>query len=77
MPFYRLTYSAKPAGVLRMKFENALAGQPEQFQTYIEATAKRAARQVLNSSSDRRAHRATPKDEEAELEAICLTGVVL
>ena len=40
-PGYRLSYVGKTADTVNIKFEVAPPDKPEQFQTYIEATAKR------------------------------------
>jgi hypothetical protein len=42
-PRYRLTYVKTQADALRLTFEIAPPGKPEQFEKYIEATAHRAA----------------------------------
>lgn len=41
-PRYRLSYIGKTPDLVNIKFEVAPADKPGQFQTYIEATAKRA-----------------------------------
>jgi hypothetical protein len=40
-PRYRLTYLSKAPDAVTIKFEVASPDKPDQFQTYIEATAKR------------------------------------
>jgi hypothetical protein len=40
-PRFRFTYSKASAAQLKIKFEIAPPGKPDQFATYIEATAKR------------------------------------
>ncbi|HXM40957.1 MAG TPA: hypothetical protein VN924_06875 [Bryobacteraceae bacterium] len=42
-PRYRLTYTRVDQGHLRIKFEIAPPGKPEEFSTYIEAGARRPA----------------------------------
>ena len=42
-PRYRLTYTGKTSDTVAIKFEVAPPNNPEQFKTYIEATAKRTA----------------------------------
>lgn len=41
-PRYRLTYSKTGADTVAIKFEIAVAGKPDSFSTYIDATARRA-----------------------------------
>jgi hypothetical protein len=43
-PRYRLTYARAGQDRLKIKFEIAQPGKPEQFATYIEAGARRAAK---------------------------------
>jgi len=43
-PRYRLTYTPVDQGSLKIKFEIAPPGHPDQFATYIEAGARRAAK---------------------------------
>jgi hypothetical protein len=43
-PRYRLTYSWPEQDRVKIKFEIAPPGKPEQFGTYIEASARRAAK---------------------------------
>ena len=43
-PRYRLTYSRVDQDRLKIKFETAAPGHPEQFATYIQASARRAAK---------------------------------
>jgi hypothetical protein len=40
-PRYRLSYTGKPPDAVNIKFELAAPDKPDQFQTYIDATAKR------------------------------------
>lgn len=40
-PRYRFTYSKNGTSALKIKFEIAPAGKPDQFSTYIEAAARR------------------------------------
>ena len=44
-PRYRLTYSRVDQNRIKIKFEIAPPGHPEEFATYIEAGARRAANQ--------------------------------